>query len=51
MTRLKNWIWIGLVLVLSIGVSIILFKSAFFDISKFEKLAPDFHYNAYLCPR
>ena len=25
---------------------IILFKSAFFDISKFEKLAPDFHYNA-----
>ena len=46
MTKLKNWIWIGLVLVLSIGVSIILFKSAFFDISKFEKLAPDFHYNA-----
>ena len=46
MTKLKNWIWIGLVLVLSIGVSIILFKSAFFDISKFEELAPDFHYNA-----
>lgn len=23
MTKLKNWIWIGLVLVLSIGVSII----------------------------
>ncbi len=46
MTKLKNWIWIGLVLVLSIGVSIILFKSAFFDINKFEKLAPDFHYNA-----
>ena len=23
-----------------------LFKSPFFDISKFEKLAPDFHYNA-----
>lgn len=46
MTKLKNWIWLGLVLVLSIGVSIILFKSPFFDISKFEKLAPDFHYNA-----
>lgn len=46
MTKLKNWIWIGLVLVLSIGVSIILFKSTFFDISKFEELAPDFHYNA-----
>ena len=44
--KLKNWIWISLVLVLSIGVSIILFKSAFFDISKFEELAPDFHYNA-----
>lgn len=44
MTKLKNWIWIGLVLVLSIGVSIILFKSPFFDISKFEELAPDFHY-------
>lgn len=46
MTKLKNWIWLSLVLVLSIGVSIILFKSPFFDISKFEKLAPDFHYNA-----
>ena len=46
MTKLKNWIWVGVVLVLSIGVSIILFKSPFFDISKFEKLAPDFHYNA-----
>lgn len=46
MTKLKNWIWLGLVLVLSIGVSIILFKSPFFDISKFERLAPDFHYNA-----
>lgn len=46
MTKLKNWIWLGLVLVLSIGVSIILFKSPFFDIRKFEKLAPDFHYNA-----
>ena len=46
MTKLKNWIWLGLVLVLSIGVSIILFKSPFFDISKFEKLAPDFHDNA-----
>ena len=47
MTKLKNWIWIGLVLVLSIGVSIILFKSPFFDISKFEELAPDFHYKAF----
>lgn len=26
--------------------SIILFKSPFFDISKFERLDPDFHYNA-----
>ena len=46
MTKLKNWIWLCLVLVLSIGVSIILFKSPFFDISKFEGLTPDFHYNA-----
>lgn len=37
---------VALELVLSIGVSIILFKSPFFDISKFEELAPDFHYNA-----
>lgn len=46
MTKLKNWIWLGIVLLLSIGVSIVLFKSPFFDISKFEELAPDFHYNA-----
>ena len=46
MTKLKNWIWLGIVLLLSIGVSIVLFKSPLFDISKFEELAPDFHYNA-----
>lgn len=46
MTKLKNWIWLGIVLLLSIGVSIVLFKSPLFDVSKFEELAPDFHYNA-----
>ena len=46
MTKLKNWIWLGIVLLLSIGVSIALFKSPLFGISKFEELAPDFHYNA-----
>ena len=46
MTKLKNWIWLGIVLLLSIGVSIVLFKSPLFDISKFEELEPDFHYNA-----
>ena len=46
MMKLKNWIWLGIVLLLSIGVSIVLFKSPLFDISKFEELAPDFHYNA-----
>ena len=46
MTKLKNWIWLGIVLLLSIGVSIALFKSPLLDISKFEELAPDFHYNA-----
>ena len=46
MTKLKNWIWLGIVLLLSIGVSIVLFKSPLFDISKFEELAPDFQYNA-----
>lgn len=46
MTKLKNWIWLGIVLLLSIGVSIVLFKSPLFDISRFEELAPDFHYNA-----
>lgn len=46
MTKLKNWIWLGIVLLLSIGVSIVLFKSPLFDITKFEELAPDFHYNA-----
>lgn len=46
MTKLKNWIWLGIVLLLSIGVSIALFKSPLFDVSKFEELAPDFHYNA-----
>ena len=46
MTKLKNWTWLGIVLLLSIGISIALFQSSFFDISKFEELAPDFHYNA-----
>lgn len=46
MTKLKNWPWLGIVLLLSIGISIALFQSSFFDISKFEELAPDFHYNA-----
>lgn len=46
MTKLKNWIWLGSVLLLSIGVSIILFESPVFDIRKIEELAPDFHYNA-----
>ena len=46
MTKLKNWIWLGIVLLLSIGVSIVLFKSPLFDISKIEELAPDFHNNA-----
>ena len=46
MTKLKNWIWFGIVLLLSIGVSIVLFKSPLFDISRFGELAPDFHYNA-----
>ena len=46
MTKLKNWTWLGIVLHLSIGISIALLQSSFFDISKFEELAPDFHYNA-----
>lgn len=46
MTKLKNWTWLGIVLLLSIGISIALFQSSFFDISKFEELSPDFHYNA-----
>ena len=46
MTKLKNWIWLGIVLFLSIGISVALIQSSFFDISKFEELAPDFHYNA-----
>lgn len=46
MTKLKNWIWLGIVLLLSIGASVALFCSPFFDIAKFEKLEPDFHYNA-----
>ena len=46
MTKRKNWIWLGIVLLMSIGISIALFHSSFFDISKFEELAPDFHYNA-----
>lgn len=46
MTKRKNWIWLGIVLLMSIDISIALFHSSFFDISKFEELAPDFHYNA-----
>ena len=46
MTKLKNLIWLGIVLLFSIGVSIMLFKSQAFDVMKFEKLAPEFHYNA-----
>jgi len=46
MTKRRNWITLIGVLVLSVGVSISLFISPFFDITKFEKLAPDFHYNA-----
>ena len=46
MTKLKNWIWLGIVLLLSVGISILLFRSPFFDIIKFEELSPDFHYNA-----
>ena len=46
MTKLKNWIWMGVVLLLSIGSSVILMKSPYFDMKKFEELTPDFHYNA-----
>ncbi|MBQ8200232.1 MAG: hypothetical protein IJZ74_00540 [Clostridia bacterium] len=46
MTKLKNWIWLGIALLLSIGISVGLFKSPYFSIAKFEPLAPDFHYNA-----
>lgn len=46
MTKLKNWIRLGLVLLLSIGGAIVLIRSPFFDITKIDSLAPDFHYNA-----
>lgn len=46
MTKLKNWIWLGIVLLLSIGGSFFLIQSPLFDIAKFDYLAPDFHYNA-----
>ena len=46
MTKLKNWIWLGIVLLLSIGASVVVLRSPFFDIAKFEELSPDFHYNA-----
>lgn len=46
MTKRKNWIWLCIVLLLSIGGSIALFKSPLFDIAKFNGLTPDFHYNA-----
>lgn len=29
MTKLKNWTWLGIVLLLSIGISIALFQSSF----------------------
>ena len=46
MTKLKNFIWLGIVLLLSMGASITLFKSPFFDVTKLVALAPEFHYNA-----
>ena len=46
MTKLKNWIWLVAVILLSIFVSWCLFKSSIFDIKKIEALSPDFHYNA-----
>ena len=46
MTKLKNWIWLGTILLLSIGGSALILRSSFFDIAKFDGLAPDFHYNA-----
>jgi hypothetical protein len=46
MTKLKNWIWLGIVLLLSIGGSVLLLQSPSFNVTKFDELAPDFHYNA-----
>lgn len=46
MTKLKNWIRLGIVLLLSIGGAVLLIRSSLFDITKFDSLAPDFHYNA-----
>lgn len=46
MTKLKNWIRLGIVLLLSIGGAALLIRSPLFDIAKFDSLAPDFHYNA-----
>jgi len=46
MTKLKNWICLGIVLIISISVSVLLLKSPFFDIEKIGELEPEFHYNA-----
>ena len=46
MTKLKNWIRLGIVLLLSIGGAVVLIRSPLFDIAKFDGLAPDVHYNA-----
>lgn len=46
MTKLKNWIRLGIVFLLSIGGAVLLIRSSLFDITKFDSLAPDFHYNA-----
>lgn len=46
MMKLKNWIRLGIVLLLSIGGAVVLIRSPLFDIAKFDGLAPDVHYNA-----
>lgn len=46
MTKLKNSIRLGVVLLFSIVGAILLIRSPFFDVTKLESLGPDFHYNA-----
>lgn len=46
MTKRKNWIWMVIVFLLSVGGSVCLVCSKFFDINQFDCLVPDFHYNA-----
>ncbi|RPF47840.1 hypothetical protein EDD70_0640 [Hydrogenoanaerobacterium saccharovorans] len=46
MTKLKNWLKLGMVLILSVGISLSLFHCSYFDTKQIELLAPDFHYNA-----